>query len=171
MKAYLKYFSYVLRHKWFVMLECFKKGLIWRGLTHDLSKFRPSEFIHYTRYFFGDSSGIKKGRNKSGYYSPGTTLDDKFNFAWLLHQKRNDHHWQWWWLKLDDGKQKVMPMSTAARTEMLCDWVGAGIAITRKRSPKDDPYKETREFYTANKDKIMLHPATRIIVEMTIGCI
>jgi len=38
---YLKYLKYLLRHKWFVMLECFKEGLFWLGLTHDLSKFSP----------------------------------------------------------------------------------------------------------------------------------
>ena len=45
MNKYLKYLSYVLRHKWFVMLACFKVKLFWQGITHDLSKFLPDEFI------------------------------------------------------------------------------------------------------------------------------
>ena len=47
MAKFFRYLSYVIRHRWFVMIECFKRGLIWRGLTHDLSKFHPSEFFPY----------------------------------------------------------------------------------------------------------------------------
>lgn len=160
---YWKYFKYLIKHKWFVTVECFKHGLFWRGLMHDVSKFRPSEFFPYATFFYGrkGGDGIKTGRDKSGYYSAGVTVDDAFNFAWLLHQKRNDHHWQWWWLKLDDGEQRCFVMSIDAMMEMICDWVGAGRAITGKKSPKDDPYKETREWYMKNYDKIMLHQSIR----------
>lgn len=51
---YWKYFKYVLRHKWYVFLACLKYGLIWRGIVHDLSKFKPDEFIAYARFFYGD---------------------------------------------------------------------------------------------------------------------
>ena len=51
---YWKYFKYVIRHKLFVFIECYKLGKIWRGITHDLSKFLPDEFIPYSRYFYGN---------------------------------------------------------------------------------------------------------------------
>ena len=54
MKKYTKYLNYVLRHKWYVMIECFKRGQYWRGIMHDMSKFRPSEFIPYAIYFYED---------------------------------------------------------------------------------------------------------------------
>jgi len=48
-----KYAWYIIRHKWFVFLECGKRGLVWRGITHDLSKLRPSEWAPYADYFYG----------------------------------------------------------------------------------------------------------------------
>jgi hypothetical protein len=50
---YLKYLLYVLEHKWNVGIECLKMGMPLHALTHDLSKFRPSEFIPYAKYFYG----------------------------------------------------------------------------------------------------------------------
>ena len=61
MTKYLKYLWYVIRHKWYVGIECFKKGLYWQGLVHDSSKLFPSEFIPYARYFYGSKEGIKRG--------------------------------------------------------------------------------------------------------------
>lgn len=149
---YWRYAWYVIRHKWFVMRECFKVGLYWRGIMHDMSKLRPSEFFPYARYFYG------RGQNKTGYY------DDAFNFAWLLHQKRNEHHWQWWILSLDDGGEKILPMSCRAIDEMICDWKGAGRAITGNKDPG-----ECRKWYLANKRNMRLHPVTRLIVEIILG--
>ena len=40
----------VTKHRWLVMVHCFRVGLIWQGLTHDLSKFSPSEFLIGIRY-------------------------------------------------------------------------------------------------------------------------
>ena len=74
MNKYFKYFHYIIRHKWFVFLECYKEGIIWRGITHDLSKFLPSEFFPYANHFYGEkNSDIKKGRDESGYYKPTDT--------------------------------------------------------------------------------------------------
>jgi len=65
MKKYFEYLIYVLRHKWYVFIECCRVGIIWSGLTHDLSKFLPDEFIPYANYFYGNN---KKKRDKTGYY-------------------------------------------------------------------------------------------------------
>ena len=162
---HLKYLSYVLRHKWFVMIECFKCGLIWRGIMHDLSKFLPSEWFPYVEHFYGTGKkGINGERDKTGYYSAGDTGEHDFDMAWLLHQKRNRHHWQWWVLPKDDGTTKIFPMPMVYIMEMFCDWVGAGRAQGR-RSPKDDPFRETRSWYKANRFKMVFHKDTRLIVE------
>lgn len=164
MKKYWMYFKYVARHKWYVATECFKKGLIWRGIVHDMSKLRPSEFIPYARYFYGSKDGIKKGCNSTGYYKPTNTGNDAFDFAWLLHQKRNRHHWQWWVLPEDEGGVVVLNMPIKYRTEMLCDWIGAGKAQGHF-SPKNDPLQETRNWWDANNHKMQLHPETRAYFE------
>ena len=135
---YLKYLSYVIRHRWFVMLACWKEGFFWLGIFHDWSKFLPSEFFPYAEHFYGKNShhkdethtarGIKTGRDETGYYKPTDTGDKAFDFAWLLHQKRNKHHWQWWILPEDDGGEIIMLMDYKYLVEMVCDWRGAGRA-------------------------------------------
>jgi hypothetical protein len=177
---YLRYLRYLLRHKWFVMIECFGRGLYWQGLTHDLSKLFPSELVPYTNFFYGNTqplnthgaSGVGNPkaprRDKTGYYKPTDTGDKAFDFAWLLHQKRNRHHWQWWILPEDEGGVKVMEMDEKSRIEMLCDWIGAGKAQGHF-SPPNDPMLETRNWYEANGHKMQLHAETRKWVERTIG--
>lgn len=82
----------------------------------------------------------------------------------LLHQKRNDHHWQWWILLKDDGTIKVFPMSKDAIHEMICDWKGAGLAQGAKNDP-NDYYKETKDWYKANKSKMTFHKMTQESIE------
>lgn len=153
-----RYLWYVLRHKWFVFCECCYYGLVWRGLKHDASKLLPSEFLPYARFFYGRKA--KPRRDSTGYYKPTDTGDAAFDFAWLRHQKRNDHHWQWWVLPEDDGGFKVLEMSDAARREMVADWRGAGRA---QGTP------DTLRWYSANRHKMLLGPVTRAWVEREIG--
>ena len=147
------------------MIECFRHKIYWRGLLHDLSKFLPDEFFPYTNYFYGKKNeNISKGRDETGYYKPTDTGDAKFDFAWLLHQKRNRHHFQWWILPEDDGGVKYLKMQYPYNVEMICDWIGAGKAQGHF-SPKEDYLFETRRWYDANKTKLQLHRNTRAFVE------
>jgi hypothetical protein len=155
MSKYYQYLKYIVRHKWWVMYYCFRDGLIWRGITHDWHKFLPSEYIPYAKFFYG-----KKIRDKTGYYKPTDTGDFAFDFAWLLHQKRADHHWQWWVLPEDGGGVKVLAMSDHARREMICDWRGAG---------KAQGTPDTLKWWMANNHKMQLHPNTREWIEHQFG--
>ena len=134
-------------------------------MTHDLSKFLPSEWFPYMNHFYGKKGGdITKGRDETGYYKPTDTGDKVFDFAWLLHQKRNRHHWQWWILPEDEGGLKVLEMDEKDRLEMICDWVGAGKA--QGHFPKGgDRFTEVRKWYIKHKDKMNLHSNTRKWVE------
>jgi hypothetical protein len=163
---FFQYLSYVLRHKWYVLIECWKRGLFWRGIAHDMSKFRPSEFIPYMEHFYGRKKQV--WRDSTGYYKPTDTGDRDFDYAWFLHQKRNDHHWQWWVLPEDEAGVVLLPMSESARLEMVCDWIGAGKARGCS-SPSYDRYRETRKWYTANSSKLQLHESTRAWVEKILG--
>ena len=139
----LRYLSYIIRHKWFVSIECVRLGIPWRGITHDLSKFLPSEWIAYKQHFYG----------------PIETWGE-FDLAWFKHQNRNDHHWQWWILRNDSGSIKSIAMSHAARRDMLADWKGAGRALGKP---------DTAAWYEANKHNMVLHPETREWVEKQLG--
>jgi len=160
MKRHLAYLSYVLRHKWFVMIECWRHGLIWRGLVHDLSKFRPSEWFPYARYFYAKDGSPEQRRDSTGYYKPHDTGNAAFDFAWLLHQKRNRHHWQWWILPTDEEGGKVLEMSTVYRTEMVCDWIGAGRAQGHGR--------DVTRWFRENRHKMRFHQITSWMVDYAV---
>ena len=169
---YLKYLIYVIRHKWFVGQECFKRCLYWRGIVHDWSKFLPGEFLPYAQYFYGEKypsiyeyhGDHRNFALNSGYYKEA--VERAFDRAWLAHQHRNPHHWQHWVLREDSGATKVLPMPYRCAMEMVCDWIGAGRAIHRVTPDPNDPCKEARQWYLKNKDKILLHDETRRDVEI-----
>lgn len=156
MKRYWAYLRYVLRHKWFVGVaarELGGLGFALFSLRHDLSKLLPSEFVPYSRYFYEPDGRPRQRRDSTG--------DSAFDWAWLLHQKRNRHHWQWYIVPLDDGGTKALPMPERYRLEMLADWVGAGLAQGYGRN--------TIGWYAKNRDKMVLHPETRAWVEDMLG--
>lgn len=153
MKCYLKYLSYVIRHKWFVMMECFKEGLIYRGLVHDLSKLRPSEFFPYANHF---GAGIQTGRDKTGYYKPYDTGDPAFDIAVHRHTRRNDHHWQSWVQPKDKEGVKMHEMPIEAVREMICDWRGAARAQKATGNIED--------WFNKNGPNMQLHPRTRKVI-------
>lgn len=105
---YWKYLKYVLKHKWFVFIECCKLGIPLRGLFHDLSKFLPSEFIPYARYFYGNYPETLTVYEKTYHWKMKTkaVIKEDFDLAWLKHQKRNKHHWQYWLLVSDSSSKE-----------------------------------------------------------------
>lgn len=158
---HLKYLKYVTMHRYYVFLECLKMGLVWRGLKHDISKFLPSEWFPYAEFFHGKYA--KARRDKTGYYDPNHTASLEFSYAWFLHTKRNDHHWQYWATAKDTDGVKLFPMPPNAILEMICDWYGASRAQGKSGWP------EVLTWYTDNKDKIRLHYTTRYYVEQLLA--
>lgn len=156
MPKYTKYLWYLTRHKWYVFIECCKFGLYWRGLTHDLSKFLPSEFFAYAKNFYGNF--YKHGGGGTGYFKRRDIIDKNFEFAWILHQKRNKHHWQWWVLsKPQYNGFTILEMPDEYRKEMVADWRGASHAQGFGGNAKN--------WYIKNKKRMLLHPKTRMWIE------
>ncbi len=152
MKSHLRYLSYVLRHKWFVFVECCRVGMPLRGLAHDLSKFTPREWFPYVERFYGSKPF---SRDVLGGHNP-YAIGGPFDFAWLAHVHHNPHHWQYWILLGDKGWTKALVMPEAHRKEMMCDWKGAGLAQGKP---------DVRGWYLSNCDKMELHPETRAWIE------
>ena len=75
----------VNRHRRLVRRYCFRLGLYWQGLTHDLSKYSPTEFLVGVKYFQGDRSPNNAEKEAKGYSS-----------SWLHHKGRNKHHFEYW---------------------------------------------------------------------------
>ena len=105
----------ILKHKKEVLKNCFKCGLFVQGITHDMSKFSPTEFIPGVMHFQGDRSPNEGERDDYGYSK-----------AWMHHKGRNKHHFEYW---TDYNKQtrKLMPVRMPKRyvVEMFCDRVAA----------------------------------------------
>lgn len=157
---YLKYLCYIIKHKWYVAIECFKVGLYWRGIVHDMDKFLPCVFIPYARHFFSDGRDIRYGRDQYGHYDPTNTGDEAFDFAIMLHLKRNRHHWQWWVIPKDYDGIKILEMDDISRREMYCDWIGAGKAQGRI-SYFGNNLDVIRRWWLDNNKTMQLHPNTR----------
>lgn len=141
MSIHLQYLKYILKHKWYVFLAGTLTGApLHRLLLHDLSKFRPSEWAAYANYFYKDSSD-----------------NSALNIAWLHHQRRNKHHWQYWYLVQDNGETVPQPMPESYVREMVADWAGAGKAATGRW--------DVSQWYRENKYSMKLHKETRTLVE------
>lgn len=149
----LLYLRYVLKHKWFVFWACLHFGVpLWQSLIHDWHKFLPDEWYAYRQKFWGDPPSTKLVEMER---------ERRFQVAWLKHQNRAPHHWQYW-VRFDDaGQEVVMPMPDRYRREMLADWYGAGMAINGEAN--------TLEWYTPRRNGIKLHPETRQWIEGQIG--
>jgi len=139
MNHYFKYAKYLIKHCWYVRKMCWKNGLYWQGLVHDLSKWRPSEFIPYARFFYGDYPEELNMYEKIYHWTLKTKKDIQHDFdvAWLKHIHRNPHHWQYWILLEDSGGEIAMEMPEKYVKEMLCDWWGASVATGNGGNSKD----------------------------------
>lgn len=146
-KRHLAYLRYVLRHKYYVWRGCRMVGGIslWRAIVHDWDKFLPDEWRAYAETFYAPG-GSKRYQESAAFAA-----------AWNRHQKRNRHHWQWWLLTWDRGETEPLPMPEIDIREMLADWIGAGWAITGQPDP--------RSWYEKNREKIILHTASRKMLE------
>ncbi len=145
LRPHVRYGIYLLRHKWYVFLAGWKLGIPVLAALHDNSKFRPSEWFSYVNSFYG------------GERTPA--IREAFDTAWLFHQKRNKHHWQFWLLVQDEEEAKVLPMPDRYRREMLADWIGVGRALGTSG---------VTDWYAANKHKMQLHAETRAWIEAQI---
>lgn len=165
MGCYWKYFKYLMRHKWFVLLASWKLGApLFRAIIHDWTKFLPSEFIPYAQHFYWPTKKCNEeamrafalyGCAEAAPY--GFFLKDRFNIAWNLHQKRNKHHWEYWVLINDRAEHSCMPMPHKYILEMVADWAGAGRAITGKW--------EYKAWWKRNKDTMRMRWETSAIIE------
>jgi len=156
-KHYFNYSKYLFRHRFYVMLSCWKHGLIWRGIIHDLSKLNlKEEFIPYAKFFFSDNKPI---RDENGYYKPHDTGNPDFEKAWFHHVRNNSHHWQHHCIAKDKdvGGISVHEMKKKDILEMICDWEGAGKSQNAKTNP--------RQWYEIQKDHLLFHPNTQKFLE------
>lgn len=119
-----------------------------RLTLHDDSKYTAEEYDAYDDYFYG-----KEGRDEDDI----SVIDASFDYAWLHHIHNNPHHWQYWVLINDDDGTKALEMPESYAYEMLSDWFSFAL--------KNGKPAEIFDWYDKHKDKMVLHPATKILIE------
>ncbi len=148
-----KHFKTITYHKYLVLKGCFKVGLYWQGLTHDLSKYSPTEFLVGAKYYQGDRSPNNAEREDIGYST-----------AWLHHKGRNKHHYEYWLdysTKNIPGGMAPAPMPERYIVEMLMDRIAA-CKVYRKGNYTDHA---PLEYYLSGKDPAPLHEKTKELLE------
>lgn len=78
MKAW-QHFKTITTHKMWVMRYCFKIGLYWQGLTHDLSKYSPTEFLVGMKYYQAIGVLITPSAKTPACQNPGCTIKGATN--------------------------------------------------------------------------------------------
>lgn len=144
-----KHFKTIMRHKKLVAQGCFKVGLYWQGIVHDLSKFSPTEFSVGAKYFQGTQSPNNAERKDKGYSA-----------AWLHHKGRNRHHYEYWIDYASHGIPGGMaPVSMPDRyvAEMIMDRIAASKVYKGKDYNDGCPL----EYYYQGTQNAPLHEETR----------
>lgn len=143
-----QHFKTITKHRWLVMLGCFRVGLYRQGLTHDLSKYSPTEFWTGARYYQGNRSPNAAEREDKGYSE-----------AWMHHKGRNRHHFEYW-SDYNPKTKRVEPVEMPVRflAEMFCDRVAASKIYLKDRYDQTCPLDYFQR--STSKKRGMLHPET-----------
>jgi len=153
LQKYWKHLKIVCRHKYYVFYACCKAGIPFRGLVHDLSKFSPTEFAASAKHFQGTKSHIQHAKDTDGY-----------SLAWQHHKRKNRHHWEYW-TNFEKGKIVTIPIPPVVMAEMLCDWVGAGMAY----AGGEWDVRVIKKWFAENKGYMYIHPDTFKYLENVIN--
>ena len=126
-KRFWGHLATVHHHHALVRKYCFRCGLYWQGLVHDLSKYSPQEFIPSVRYFQGNRSPYAYEKELYGI-APG----------WLHHKGHNKHHWEYW---TDCIKGRWVPMEMPEKyiVESFCDRIAASKTYKKEAYTNDAP--------------------------------
>ncbi|MCC8016109.1 MAG: DUF5662 family protein [Clostridiales bacterium] len=146
-----KHFNTITKHRFLVMLHCFKAGIPLQGLTHDLSKYSPAEFIPGAKYYLGNRSPNEGERAARGY-----------SLVWLHHKGRNRHHYEYWMdYSTETKKMEPIEMPLKYVKEMFCDRVAASKIYQGKNYTDAHPL----EYFENAKSRIIIHPKTEALLE------
>lgn len=143
MKAW-QHFKTITHHRMLVCAGCFRVGLYWQGLTHDLSKYAPAEFSVGAAYYQGNRSPNAAEREEKG-----------FSTAWMHHKGRNRHHYEYWTdLNKETGRYESCPMPRKYLVEMVMDRRAACMTY------QGDAYTDASawEYYAKSRERNLMHP-------------
>ncbi len=142
-----KHFATITKHRFLVMCGCFRVGLYWQGLTHDLSKYSPTEFLTGAKFYQGIRSPNTAEREQKGYSE-----------AWMHHKGRNRHHYEYWTdLSMETKQYESVPMPRKYLVEMVMDRRAACMTYQGKDYKDDSALIYFRKSIERNR----MHPQLR----------
>ena len=141
----------ITKHRHLVVKHCFKAGIGFQGLFHDLSKYSPTEFFAGVKYYQGNRSPNEKEREEKGYST-----------AWLHHKGRNRHHFEYW-NDLNPKTKLYEPVKMPLKyvKEMFCD----RLAASKTYKGKDYNNHESLEYFRRGNARKKMHPETADLLE------
>lgn len=146
MKAW-QHFKTITRHRWLVREGCFRVGLYWQGLVHDLSKYSPTEFMIGARYFQGNRSPNSAERAEKGYSE-----------AWMHHKGRNRHHYEYWTdMSPVTKRYESVPMPRKYLVEMVMDRRAACMVYQGKSYTPGSAL----EYFERSRERLLMHEKTQ----------
>ena len=146
----IRHYSTITRHRHTVIRHCFKAGIGFQGLFHDLSKYGPTEFWTGARYYQGTRSPNAAEREEKGYSA-----------AWLHHKGRNRHHFEYW-RDFSETYHQNLPVKMPLRyvMEMFCDRVAASKIYQGKNYTDAHPLA----YFRRGPDRREMHPETAALL-------
>ncbi len=145
-----KHFATITKHRWKVRKYCFKVGLYWQGLMHDMSKYSPTEFWAGVKYYQGTRSPNTQERELNGY-----------SLAWMHHKGRNKHHFEYW-SDIDLKTKTYAPVQMPKKyfVEMVMDRIAACKIYHGKAYTDGDALEYLQKSLEARESSCM-HPKTK----------
>lgn len=142
-----RHFKTITRHRILVMRGCFRMGLYWQGLTHDLSKYSPVEFWTGARYYQGVRSPNAAEREEKG-----------FSEAWMHHKGRNRHHYEYWTdMNPVTKTYESVPMPRRYVAEMVADRIAACKVYEGEKYTGESALR----YLMRSREKNFINPQTR----------
>lgn len=150
-----QHFKTITRHRMLVLEGCFRVGLYWQGLTHDLSKYTPTEFWIGARYFQGDRSPNGAERADKG-----------FSEAWMHHKGRNRHHYEYW-TDMNPHTRTYEPVRMPRKylAEQIMDRRAACKVYQGNAYTDSSAY----EYFMASRERQLMHPENRQELEFLLS--
>lgn len=150
-----KHFKTITHHRLLVLAGCFRVGLYWQGLTHDLSKYSPTEFGVGIRYYQNGRSPHAAERKDKGYSE-----------SWMHHKGRNRHHYEYWTdMNPESRTYEPVQMPRKYLAEQIMDRRAACMVY------QGDAYTDSSayNYFMASRERQLMHPYNRQELEFLLN--
>lgn len=146
-----RHFYTITKHRHRVIAHCFRAGIGFQGLFHDLSKYSLTEFLPGAKYYQGTRSPNECEREEKGYSQ-----------AWLHHKGRNRHHFEYWNdLNMTTKRYEPVKMPVRFVKEMFCDRVAASKIYQGQAYTNGHPLA----YFRRGNARAKMHPETADLLE------